>query len=207
LQQWNGICIGVKRRRLTKREGIAVADFFTINASIVGYRDVMKALGKYDLSARRLITSSMRKAVQPVISEARKSVPSPTPMRGWRLTPPVSPQAGVRGGQGWPAWITGEIRNGIKISFRPSKQKKNFSRTVVAVKNMSASGAIYEFARKSDKHKTFISHLDNSQPGGRLVWKAFDKHAPMIRREINTAINTANARLQSAVFNANDRSR
>ena len=182
---------------------MAETDFLIINATIVGYRDVLRALGRYDKSARQRVVSGLRSALKPVITDARERVPSPTPMTGWRLFPARNPQS--RSGQGWPAWNTNELRAGIKVTFKPSKARGAYrSRTVVAIRSTTAIGAIYEFARRSDKHRTFISNL-GATTGGRLVWRAFDKHRPEVDRAVRDAISTANANLQSAVLSAADR--
>jgi len=181
-----------------------MVDFFAVNTTIVGYRDVVRALSRYDKDSKKIMVSSIRKALRPVVTDARANVPAPTPMRGWRLIPPVHPQSTTRGGKGWPAWNTDEIKHGIRVSFRPSNVKSNRTRTVVSIKQFSASGTIYEFAKHSQKHATFISHLGYST-GGRLIWKAFDKHRLTVEKEINTAIRSGNANLQSSIFAAKDR--
>ena len=85
------------------REGFRVA------AEAQGLADAIKILGKVDKELKKELVTSMKKAADPLVAEARSMVPATKPLTNW--------------GQWKGGWNSGKVTRGIKVSQRNTAQR------------------------------------------------------------------------------------
>jgi hypothetical protein len=85
------------------REGFRVA------AEAQGLADAIKTLGKVDKELKKELVTSMKKAADPLVAEARSMVPATKPLTNW--------------GQWKGGWNSGKVTRGIKVSQRNTAQR------------------------------------------------------------------------------------
>lgn len=186
-----------------------MADAIHFRLAIVGVRDTIRALNQLDPLAAKALKVELRAAASLVQAAAKSRVPSQRPLlggsgsrlqSGWRNIWPM--RGRVRGGEGWPAWYTSEIKSAIKTTIASSgRDRRSKTRVQVAVFTQSASGSIYEFARRDHSKGEFSTRLPQYR-GGRIMWAAHDSVDEQVQRRIYTAMNIANAHVASLIENA-----
>jgi hypothetical protein len=138
-----------------------------------GALELRKALKKFEPTLAKETQKEIAGLLRIITSKAKGFVPSKAPLSGWAST------EGIWGSR---AFNSSEIKRGITYSASPSKPNKRGFRTLAAIYNKSAAGAIYETAgRKSPNGQPpqsstkgkFSSYLDDSNK----VNKSANPHA------------------------------
>ena len=168
-----------------------------VKVAIVGVRDVQRALRNIDPELAKQLRKELREAGKLVAMSAKKKVPGRSPLSGWRNVWAMNGR--VRGGQGWPAWYTSEVKQAIKVSTAASdRDRRTKTRTTVSAYTQNPAGAIYEFAKTNHTPNQFSSKL-GSYMGGRIMWAGYDSVANEVRHKIDTALDDGVKVVQSAV--------
>lgn len=111
-------------------------------AKVQGALEFRKALKKFEPELAKQSQKEIAGLLKKVVSKARGFVPSEAPLSGWGNN--VGLWAGDR------TYNSGMIKRGIGYSTTPSKPNKRGFRSLAAIFNKNAAGAIYETAgRKS----------------------------------------------------------
>jgi hypothetical protein len=154
-----------------------------------GVRDVLRILGKVEPELKKAAQKRLKAAAVPVQTEARQLIPN-RPMSGWKP-----------GGRiGWDQRMVAR-----SITIMGPRGGKGRRVVLVALKQNSAAGAIYEKAgRKSSgttrSGKAFVEALNrNNGPASRAVWRAVDHQRPQLEQAIQQAIEDTVAMLEQAV--------
>ena len=171
-----------------------------IKVAVTGVRDVQRALRNLDPELAAKLRKELREAAKLVTIAAKKKVPGRSPLSGWRNVWAMNGR--VRGGQGWPAWYTSEVKQAIKVSTAATdRDRRTKTRTTVAAYTQNPSGAIFEFAKTNHTPNRFSSRL-GSYMGGRIMWAGYDSVAQQVRHKVDTALNDGVKAIQGAVDTA-----
>lgn len=111
-------------------------------ANVQGALEFRKALRKFEPELAKETQKEMAGLLKKVVSKARGFVPSEAPLSGWGNN--VGLWAGDR------TYNAAMIKRGIGYSTTPSKPNKRGFRSLAAVFNKSAAGAIYETAGRKN---------------------------------------------------------
>lgn len=107
-------------------------------SNVVALRRGLKKLApQIAVESQREISGLLRS----VTNKARGFVPSEAPLSGW------GNKVGIWANR---AYDSGEIKRGITFTTTPSKPNKNGFRSMAAIYNKSAAGAIYETAGRKN---------------------------------------------------------
>lgn len=188
-------------------------EFGDLRLSLTGLEETLKALKQYDPEARKQLFSALTVATRLIRDDARRSVSSLPVPSGWRNQRGFPQREGswknrelTRGGKGWPPWEVDYIKKKIKAWNRKRPTSKGSIITSRAtVGNVSSTGAMYEFAKKSHRSADypwvnstpFIDKL-GSMTGGRILWAAAERQNNAVQTQIIDALHIANAKLQAA---------
>lgn len=166
------------------------------DVSVSGLDQLKKELGVLAPDLKNQLTKVFRDAAKEIRNDARRLVPTDSPMRGWRT---VKVKNGTtRGGAGWPEWDSARIKAGIEYKAgvtAPGFSSKGTTKFFgYRVYNASPQGNILEVAgRKSGGSGTgvhFIQKLNTEEgPAGRLIYRAFDAKEGEIARRINREVD------------------
>lgn len=184
-----------------------MADEIRVRVAFVGLRESIRHLNQINPEAAKELRKELKGAAQLIQAAAKARVPNQRPALGGSGLNPRSgwqnfwPMRGrVRGGQGWPAWYSSEVRNAIKVTVAATdRQRQTKTRTTVRVYSQSPAGCIYEFAKKDHTHSQFSSRLPSAS-GGRVLWAGHDAVAPQVERKIQLAIALAQYRVQNRIY-------
>lgn len=173
---------------------------FRVAAEADGLADAIKTLGKVDRELKKELVTSMKRAADPLVAEARSLVPTETPLTNW---------------YGWKdGWSSAKVRRGIKVSQRntakrtSSGQREETIRLLALVSN-SAAGAIFDMAGRAGgtgkgsegaaRGRAMIDKLDQFGTASRTLWPAAEKQLANVQDEVRKAIadmeDTLNAEL------------
>lgn len=179
-----------------------MADAIHFKLAIVGVRDTIRALQQLDPEAAKVLKKELGDAAKLVQAAAKARVPQNRPLlggsggrlqSGWRNVWPM--RGRVRGGEGWPAWFSSEIKSAIKVTTAASdRDRRTRTRVKVQVFTQSAAGSIYEFARRDHTPGDFSTRLP-AYRGGRIMWAAHDSVDEKVQRKIMDAMDVANRRI------------
>ena len=165
------------------REGFRVA------AEAQGLADAIKTLGKVDKELKKELVTSMKKAADPLVAEARSMVPATKPLTNWY---------GWRGG-----WNQSKVKRGIKVSQRNTAQrgssgKKEETIRLLALVSTSAAGAIFDMAGRArgsgrgsegaERGQQMIRKLNEFGNASRTLWPAADKRLGDVQDAVRDAI-------------------
>lgn len=171
---------------------------------LTGLTETMNALDAFDKDAKKAFERVINEELGVAKDKARALMPSTPPMSGWRTTPPKNPRKTTRGGAGWPEWSYDAIRSGIGVTKAQGRVRRNYTTSAGAIKNASASGAIFETAGRLKKPHSaageqFIANINRFGPASRGIWAVVDRDGDRIRGNISKALDEAKARLQAAL--------
>lgn len=168
-----------------------------VDITITGLEQLKKELAILAPDLKNRLTKVFRDAAKQVRDAARASVPSDPPMHGWRTV--AANKGSSRGGSGWPAYNSAQIRAGIEYKagitapgFSAKGSQKFFGYRVY---NASAPGNILEVAgRNSGGNGTGVQFIRNltSRSGtpSRLIYKAFDSKESQINLEVEREVDS-----------------
>jgi len=174
---------------------------------LTGIKETMTALDAFDKDAKKAFERVINEELGMARDKARALMPDKPPMSKWLTTPPVNPRATTRYGAGWPAWDYTAIRKGIAVTKGQNKVRRDYTTSAGAIKNIEASGAIFETAGRLNKTHSksgeqFIANVNRFGPASRGIWAVVDREGDGIRRNISKALDEAKARLQAALNNS-----
>lgn len=182
--------------------------------------EVRLALRNYAPDLQKELTKEWGTILKPVVAQAKSFVPD-RPMRNW--TGYTGKQINERTSMfrmGFPLYDAREVKRGISYSTSPSKPTRQGFVTLVALKNKSAAGAIFETAgRKNGQGQEWVgpnggrskgqSHSVNPYAGnqfisnlGQLYGRGNDVGRLIYRAWANTQ-GRANSAIINALENAN----
>ncbi len=170
---------------------------------INGIKETSAALKKFDKDAARRLNKVINDELRLAENNAKDQIPTKPPMSGWRQTAPEKPRAGVRGGQGWPAWDAGAIRQGIVKTRSEGRVRADYTTSAGALLNKTASGVIFEIAGRKPgagqgTGRQMIGVLnDKFRKASRGIWAAIDRDRPRIYANIKAAMDDAEKTLQA----------
>lgn len=171
-----------------------------VKVAIVGVRDTLRALRALDPAAAKELRKELSASARLISAAARKRVPAVRPLSGWRNVWAMNGH--VRGGQGWPAWYTSELRQAIKVSTAATdRARATKTRTTIAVYTQNPSANIYEFAKANHTPGRFSGRLP-SYMGGRIMWAGNDAVANQVNQKISDALVKAQSIIQASVNSA-----
>jgi hypothetical protein len=110
-------------------------------AEVSGALELRKALKEYTPNFAKEVQKEISGHLRALTNKARGFVPSESPLSGW---------ANDRGDWAYRAFDAGTMKAGITYSATPSRPNKRGFRTLAAVYNKSAAGAIYETAGRKN---------------------------------------------------------
>ncbi len=182
---------------------------------IVGLEKTIKALKEYDKGALRRFNAIINEQLGEIERDSRRVIDfvgnssgTSAPMRGWVTTyGPVRPTTSTRGGAGWPAWVPGSIKQGIRKSRVQGKVRPDYTTSAGAVINKSPAGVIFEVAgRRSSgrgvRGQQFIRNLRQWGRASRLVWRIVDRDRQKVVDAVVKAQREANQMLQKRLDQA-----
>ena len=177
-----------------------------VKVAVVGIRDTMRALRTLNPEAAKELRQELGAAGRLIVNAAKQRVPVSRPLLdssgrgGWRNVWAMNGR--VRGGQGWPAWYTSEIKREIKLSKAATdRSRKDKTRTTIAATTQNPAANIYEFAKSNHTAGRFSGRLP-SYMGGRIMWAGNDAVANQVNQKINDAVVKAQSIVQASVNSA-----
>lgn len=180
-----------------------------VDVTLVGVRDTLRALKQYDPVSAQLLRKELGAAGNLIVNAAKRRVPQSRPLldssganfrHGWRNV--WAMRGKVRGGVGWPAWVTSEIKRDIKLTRAATDRRKSTkARTIIAASTNNPAACIYEFAQRDHTPGEFSTRLP-SYMGGRIMWAGNDAVANQVNQKIHDALVKANQAIQVAVNSA-----
>ena len=121
--------------------------------------ELRKALKGYAPELSIKMQKEMGSLLRSITNKAKGYVPSESPLTNWE-------QGKQLGGWEYRAFSTAEVRSGITYSTTPSRPNKSGFRTLAAIINKSAAGAIYETAgRKNPNGQPQVQRSTVRLPG------------------------------------------
>lgn len=162
---------------------------FRVAAEAQGLASAIRTLGKVDKELKKELVTSMKKAADPLVAEARSLVPAASPLTNWY---------GWKGG-----YKPAKVRSGIKVSQRntaargASGQREETIR-LLALVSTSAAGAIYDMAGRADgngrgsegadRGRAMIAKLNENGRASRTLWPAAEKKLGEVQDAVRDAI-------------------
>ena len=162
---------------------------FRVPAEAQGLADAIKTLGKVDKELKKELVTSIKKAADPLVAEARSMVPATKPLTNW--------------GQWKGGWNSGKVTRGIKVSQRNTAQrgssgKKEETIRLLALVSTSAAGAIFDMAGRAggsgrgsegaERGQQMIRKLNEFGNASRTLWPAADKRLGDVQDAVRDAI-------------------
>jgi hypothetical protein len=172
------------------REGFRVA------AEAQGLAVAIKTLGKVDKELKKELVTSMKKAADPLVAEARSMVPATKPLTNWYNW--TTSNGRVIG-----PYNSGKVKRGIKVSQRNTAQrgssgKKEETIRLLALVSTSAAGAIFDMAGRAggsgrgsegaERGQQMIRKLNEFGNASRTLWPAADKRLGDVQDAVRDAI-------------------
>lgn len=144
-------------------------------ANVQGALEFRKALKKFEPELAKETQKEMAGLLKKVVSKAKGYVPSEAPLSGW------GNNVGLWGGDR--TYNAAMIKKGIGYTTTPSKPNKRGFRSLAAVFNKSAAGAIYETAGRKNPNGQPPAKRTVAFRGGQVVpaWES--------GKDINTSAN------------------
>lgn len=177
------------------------------NFVLTGLHETVAGLKAFDDASLKKFNKVINDSLRELKVEAQALVPDAPPMSGWRTTPAKKPYKSTRGGAGWPAWSSSEIKAGIVTSRAQGKARRvDYTTSAGALINKSAAGAIFDIANRIKDSETtpqgenFRKVLDERFEGAsRIVYRVVDKHRIEIQLKFKKALDEAKVDLQKAL--------
>lgn len=143
-------------------------------AEVAGALELRKALKEYTPRFAKDVQKEISGALRILTNKARGFVPAEPPLSGW---------GDQKGSWEYRAFNSAEIKKGITFSAAPSQPNKRGFRTLAAVYNKSAAGAIYETAGRKNPEGQPPAKRTTAYRNGKFVpaWES--------GKDINTSAN------------------
>jgi hypothetical protein len=167
----------------------------TTRFEVDGAAKALKILGNLDREVAKEVRAELRAAAKPVITDAYRLTPI-RPLRNWgSWTTPNGRDL---------SWDRRKVQAGMKLVQRTSGEKvgsffdhtgtkrNRYTKTIafLEVRNTSAVGHIFELAGASQPGSQFNRAIQGRYgPPKRLLYKAFDYHAPRVERDVRATLD------------------
>ena len=156
---------------------------------VKGLSELRRALNKFEPEMKKQLDREIRSFLAPVVKEARAYAPQEIPgLSNWT-------KAQTEGAK-FPRYDVSVVRRGIKVKLGASKRNTNGFKTLIAIVNNSAAGAIFETAGRKNPFGSPKSRSQNPYAGrhfigainaqgmmkgkdkerGRLIYRAWDEN-------------------------------
>ena len=181
---------------------------------IVGLDKTLAALKAFDKDALKRFNKVINDELRTAERDARQIVNfvgndvSSAPMKGWVTSyGPVKPKTTTRGGAGWPPWVPGTVKEGIRKTRSQGRVRGDYTTSAGSLINKSPAGVIFEVAgRRSSgngrRGQAFIRQLQKWGKASRLVWRVVDRDRDKIVNAVRKAQEQANQILQKRLDQA-----
>lgn len=170
--------------------------------SLVGAKEALRALNSIDKKARRQVTKDYAQIVSSVVQEARQTTPTEPPLSGmkyaWnaRRVTPIFPWNNAKSDRAIKPFVSGK---------RPRQHGAYVSDLATfGIKWTSADALTMEFAGKGSvptaRGRQMVAAL-NAKYGipGRVLWKAYERHADEVLKETTKLIKRVMAQVQKEI--------
>ena len=155
---------------------------------IQGALKLRKALNKFTPDLAKETRKEIAGFLKPVVKQARGYAPSESPLSGWATRPNSNAK--------FPTYDAQTVKRGITYQTSPSKANRKGFRSLAAIYNKSAAGAIYETAGRKTPGGNFSPRLNGELKGknkdqGRLIFRAWEEDKGKANAAVLKAIFTA----------------
>lgn len=180
---------------------------------LVGLRETLDNLKKFDQQALKQFTKTINKALSEVkkdaidLANAASTHGNGAPLSNWKTTPQAIRPRNKNEARPFPVWEIGEIIGGIHISKARGRMRKNYTVSAGAVISDSPAARVFELAgrgtRNRNPNKRSIAFKENLTKrygaASRLVYRAADKRSIQIQKDIEEALEKAKIDLQKTL--------
>lgn len=163
--------------------------------SLKGALNLRKALKNFEPDLAKQTTKEIGAFLKPVVKAARGYMPADSPLSNWAPRP--NSQAT------FPTYDGAIAKRGITYKTTPSKANRRGFKSLAAIINKSAAGAIYETAGRKTPGGNFSPRLGGELVGskqkmqGRAMFRAYSEDQGQAKAHVIKAIEAA-----AAEFNA-----
>ena len=157
---------------------------------IYGVPEMMGILKQIDPALQKATIAKMKLAAEPMIREARQSIPDEPPR----------PSDPTKNGKGWSAngrlgWNAAKIRRSITVKYkgRPNRKWGETNWTLLKMVMGNPAGAVYDIAGRktagvTPQGRALIAKLDRELKASRVMWRAAERHLPDVQQGVTDAI-------------------
>lgn len=149
-----------------------------VSVTIENVPATLRMLKKIDPDLRKKVPEQIKSYAQPLLNDAKASLPTTAPLSGWN-------RSRFR-------WRAGTVRNGVKLQFKGTRPRNSPANSwaVLRLRSTTAPGAVYDIAGRKSSGRTQTGQIMirelNSRHGraSRSIWPAVEKHADEIEKGI-----------------------
>lgn len=157
---------------------------------IYGVPEMMGILKQIDPALQKATIAKMKLAAEPMIREARQSIPDEPPR----------PSDPTKNGKGWSAngrlgWNAAKIRRSITVKYkgRPNRKWGETNWTLLKMVMGNPAGSVYDIAGRktagvTPQGRALIAKLDRELKASRVMWRAAERHLPDVQQGVTDAI-------------------
>lgn len=177
-----------------------------VTVSVVGVRELMKAIRQIDPELRRTTVKEIKSAAKPIQQTAKDAYPSEI-MRNWK--PGLAGRGRTRGGAGWPGYSDQKARSSVKINYGGKARKNEQRWRLLRVVQSDAAASIFDMAGRKNpsgngtpQAAQFMFNLSgaaNGKSASRTIWPAVESHMSEVTASVLRALKVAEARVQQKV--------
>lgn len=172
---------------------------FDVNVNVVGLKDLLADLRKYDRDLYKEVAEVLKTTAQPLAQKVGAAFPAQAPLERWH-------EKGRVGKARLPGYNGAKVRAGVKPIVYSGNKFVGKNVGILRLQQMDAGGAVYDGAGSkmaNPKGETFIKNLDKytrvkSRGDGfrsRVMMPATARHLPEIEASVAQAINVLNDRI------------
>ena len=149
-----------------------------LSVTIENVPATLQMLKKIDPDLRKKVPEQIKSYAQPLLNDAKSSLPTTAPLSGWN-------RSRFR-------WRAGTVRNGVRLQFKGTRPRNSPANSwaVLRLRSTTAPGAVYDIAGRKSSGRTQTGQIMirelNSRHGraSRSIWPAVEKHADEIEKGI-----------------------
>lgn len=149
----------------------------------------LRKLKQIDPKLEREAKKNLKRDVKVIVDDARRRVPSTPPLSRWVEPRRGGGADGRAGASRMPVWNGPEARRRINVVVRRTKvQGFSGRRLLVAVRQGSASGAVFDIAGRSSSNQFGRNLSAKYGQASRSMWPAAEQHLPEVRASIKRTV-------------------
>ena len=161
---------------------------------VVGLKDTLAELRKYDKELYKQIADQLKGIAQPLAAEVGRSFPMVSPLQRWHI------QGGRQGKSRMPPSNPSTAARGVKPIVYTGNRFVGKNVGILRLQQMDAGGQVFDGAGSQSPRAQMVANLDKhraikSQGGGfrsRIMYGATKRGLPQIEDAINKAIEDLN---------------